>query len=443
MTGRIAALREEWSPGAITGGAAFFPLAVLFGLNAVDELDRAAYSILLPEIRDHFGLDNEGILTLVAVSVFLIVLLEIPLAHAADRRSRVRIATAGAAAWAIFSVGTGMAVAVWMLVATRVGAGLGRSVVTPTHNSLLADYYPPDRRVKVFGFHRLANSLGQISGPLLAGGIAVLLGWRWPFFLLAIPTIVMIGFARRLVEPVRGRFERQAGGAADDALDIEETPASFIESIRILGRVRTMRRFWCALPFLGVALSGVPAILALVYEDVYNVNELGRGVIAAAVEPAQIVGVIVAMPYATRLVHRDPRLLLRFTAVIGVINGLTLVALAFAPNLGTAIACNIIVAATVGSIAPAVFAILSLIVPPRVRSMGFTIISVFAAPGVLLVLPTIGRLADDYGIREASLVLVPVTIAAGAILAWAGNTAGEDVSQIQVAAAEAVLDGED
>lgn len=439
MNQRLAALREEWRPAAITGGWPIFPLGVLFGLNAVDELDRAAYAILLPEIRDHFGLDNEGILTLVALSSFLILLLEIPLAQAADRKSRVRIATAGAAAWAIFSVGTGMAVAVWMLVATRVGAGLGRSVVTPTHNSLLADYYPPEQRVKVFGFHRLANSLGQIAGPLLAGIIAVLLGWRWPFFFLTIPTIVMVVLARRLVEPVRGRFERKAGGAADDVLDKEAEPLSFFKAVRLLGSVRTMRRFWCSLPFLGVALAGVPSLLAIIYEDLYGVNELGRGAIAAAVEPAQVVGVLIAMPYATRLVHRDPGLLLRFTAVIGVINGLTLVGLAFAPNLALAILCNIIVAATVGTIAPAVFAILSLIVPPQVRSIGFTIISLIAAPGVLIILPTIGRLADDYGIRPALLVLVPVTFVAGLMLAWAGGTAGEDVSAVQVAAAEAAL----
>ncbi len=443
MKAKIAALRDEWRPDAITGGAAFFPLGVLFGLNAVDELDRAAYAILLPEIRDYFGLDNEGILTLVAVSAFLIILLEIPLAHAADRRSRVRIATLGAAAWAIFSVGTGMAVAVWMLVATRVGAGLGRSVVTPTHNSLLADYYPPEHRVKVFGFHRLANSLGQITGPLLAGAIAVLLGWRWPFFLLAIPTIVMVGLARKLKEPIRGRYERQRGGADEEALDLEAQPVGFIAAIRLLGRIPTMRRFWCSLPFLGIALAGVPSLLALVYEDVYGVNELGRGAIAAAVEPAQVVGVLIAMPYATRLVHRDPGLLLRFTAIIGVVNGLTLVALAFAPNLALAIVCNIIVAATVGTIAPAVFAILSLLVPPNVRSIGFTVISLFAAPGVLLVLPLIGRLADEYGIREALLVLVPVTMVAGIILSWAGKTAGEDVTAVQVAAAEAALEDAD
>ena len=36
-----------------TAGYAIFPLVVLFGLNAVDELDRSAFGVLAPEIRDN------------------------------------------------------------------------------------------------------------------------------------------------------------------------------------------------------------------------------------------------------------------------------------------------------------------------------------------------------------------------------------------------------
>jgi branched-chain amino acid transport system ATP-binding protein len=59
IAGRIA---------AIGGGASIVPLLVLFGLNAVDELDRTAFSVLLPEIRDHFGL-NLGRVTALQAAV--------------------------------------------------------------------------------------------------------------------------------------------------------------------------------------------------------------------------------------------------------------------------------------------------------------------------------------------------------------------------------------
>ena len=40
----------------IVGDGPTYPLFILFGLNAVDELDRTAFAILTPEIRDEFGL---------------------------------------------------------------------------------------------------------------------------------------------------------------------------------------------------------------------------------------------------------------------------------------------------------------------------------------------------------------------------------------------------
>ena len=175
MLGGLRRWVDEWRPSAVTLGAPTFPLIVLFGLNAVDELDRAAFAVLLPDIRDHFDLSNAGALRLVALTTIAVLLIEIPLSFYCDRGNRVRIATIGATVWALFSFGTGGAIVVGslgMLIVMRIGAGIGRAVVTPTHSSLLSDYYEPAARVKVFSAHRQANSVGQILGPLLAGVIA-------------------------------------------------------------------------------------------------------------------------------------------------------------------------------------------------------------------------------------------------------------------------------
>ena len=135
---------DEWRPSAVTMGAPVFPLLVLFGLNAVDELDRAAFAVLLPNIRDHFGLSNKAALGLVSFTTIAVLLIEIPLSFYADRRNRVRIATVGAGIWGLFSIGTGFSASVPMLAGMRIGAGGGRAVVTPTHSGLLSDYYKPD-----------------------------------------------------------------------------------------------------------------------------------------------------------------------------------------------------------------------------------------------------------------------------------------------------------
>ena len=58
---------------------------MLFGLNAVDELDRTAFAVLLPEIRDEFGLDLQGVLTVVGLVTLAALALQVPIAVLADR----------------------------------------------------------------------------------------------------------------------------------------------------------------------------------------------------------------------------------------------------------------------------------------------------------------------------------------------------------------------
>ncbi len=429
--GRFRRLFEEWRPSAITLGAPTYPLIVLFGLNAVDELDRTAFAVLLPNIRDHFGLDNTAALGLVAVTTIAVLFIEIPLSFYSDRRSRVRIATTGAALWALFSFGTGLSLTVLMLVIMRIGAGSGRAVVTPTHSSLLSDYYEPAARVKVFSAHRQANSVGQILGPLAAGALAFYFGWRWPFILFAIPTMVFVVLSLRLREPIRGYHERRAAGADEAAASVEEDHETAWATMKTLGRVRTIRRIWMAVPFLGIALFGIPNLLSLVYEDVFGLNAAARGAVAAGIEPLQIAGVFFGIPLVARIATTRPQFLLRFVAVVGVVDGILIVALAYAPHVAVAIGVHAVLAASIGTLAPAFFALISLVAPPRVRSASFSTMSVFAIPGIGLFLPLIGFVSDSLGIQASMVVMVPVSLAAGFILASASGFVVEDMANAQ------------
>ena len=442
MIGWLRRLRDEWRPSAITLGAPAFPLFILFGLNAVDELDRAVFAVLLPDIRDHFGLSDSGALTLVALTTVAVVLIEVPLSFYCDRRNRVRIATIGAATWALFSVGTGLAVSVVMLVAMRIGAGGGRAVVTPTHSSLLSDWYPPEARVKVFSAHRQANSLGQILGPAAGGLLAVWLGWRSPFFVFAIPTLIFVLLALRLREPVRGALERRAAGGDDATAALEDSPERVWATMKVLARVRTLRRIWMSVPFLGILLFGVPNLLSLVYEEEFGLDAGQRGLISAGIEPLQIAGVFVAIPIVARISTKNPPFLLKFVAFVGVFDAAILGGLAFAPNLPVAVTLHAFVAATIGTLAPAFFAMLSLVSPPRCRSAAFSTISVFAIPGIAVFLPLIGVISDAMGIQASMLTLVPVALIAGFILSSASRFLVDDIMSVQgealarVAAAE-------
>ncbi|MGQ0805631.1 MAG: MFS transporter [Actinomycetota bacterium] len=423
----------RWMDG-ITGGAAFFPLFVLFGLNAVDELDRYAFGLLLPEIRDHFGLSNQGILTVVALSFIAALVLALPIGFYSDRLKRTRIAVIGAIGWGVFSVMTGLAVTVVMLSLARVGSGLGRAVNEPVHNSLIADYYDIPVRPKVYSVHRAANSVGQFLGPFLGGLLAYFMGWRAPFIIFGIPTAIFVLLALRLREPVRGGFEREAMGASAEAIATEEQPPSWAESWRIVWQVRTLRRLFFSLPFLAVAIVGLLTLGSLFYEEVFGLNEVQRGLIAGAVEPAQIVGFMIGIPIATRLLARDPGLVLKFLAVVATFVAVVWVGFSQAPNLPFAIATNVVMSAAIGLLAPGIYTALSLTIPPKVRSFGFAVAAIWIIPG-LLVLPIIGGLSDSWGIRSALLVIAPVFVVGGLILASAGSLVKGDMQRVWTAAA--------
>ena len=181
----------------LVAGGPVFPLMILFGLNAVDELDRAAFGVLLPEIRKAFGLNLQGLLTLAAITGVVALLLQIPIGLVVDRSRRTSVALVGAAIWGLASMATGLAPNIIALGIFRTSSGLGKAVVDPTHNSLISDYYPPEVRVRAYSFHRAANAVGSFLGPLLAGVIAFATSWRVPFIVFAIPTLVLVVLDRK------------------------------------------------------------------------------------------------------------------------------------------------------------------------------------------------------------------------------------------------------
>jgi ABC-type branched-subunit amino acid transport system ATPase component/sugar phosphate permease len=431
MTTRV---RQWLSPSRATGGAATFPLLILFGLNMVDELDRSAFGILLPEIRDHFGLDNQGILGIIGLIGVIALAGQVLIGYYADRLSRVKIAILGASVWALFTLLTGLATTVAMLVVVRSLTGFGKAVNDPTHNSLLADYYEPGVRTNVYGFHRAANSAGQFIGPLVGGALGYYFGWRTPFFVFAVPTVVLVILAlRHLKEPPRGRFEREAMGASEEVAGTEEVPPSMGEAWRICYQVKTLRRIWYSLPFFAVSLIGIGTLLALYYEDVFNLNEVQRGIVAAITEPFQLAGLLVGIPLATRMARRDPSLILKFVAVADTVVAVMFVGLAFAPNIYVAVAFNIVASMIGAVLGPGITAALSLAIPPRARAIGFSIGALYILPG-LAVLGIVGGVADDSGVRAAVLMMVPIFLIGAFIIASAGSFVAADIHKVRTSA---------
>ncbi|MCE9620783.1 MAG: MFS transporter [Actinomycetia bacterium] len=425
----------------VCGGESAFPLVVLFGLNAVDELDRTAFAILLPNIRDEFNLNNTKVLSLVALASVAALALQVPIAQYADRTKRVPLAIAGALVWALFSGMTGLATGVVLLTIARSGSSIGKAVIDPTHNSLLADYYPIETRSKVFSTHRAANAIGAFVGPLVAGLLAYSFDWRVPFIVFVFPTVIFAVMALRLREPVRGKWERAAMGASDDVANTEEVVPSFAESWRTVQKIPTLQRLWWSLPFLATALIGFVVLASLLYEEKFNLDERGRGIASAIAEPFQLVGLVVGTRYITKRFMSDMAALVRFVARIAMLTSIVAIGFAVAPNIVVAVIFNCVISATLAIVGPGILVALSLAIPARARATGFSVASLWVIPG-LLVLPLIGWISSHIGIRWGMLTLVPLFIIGSLILGSAQNTINGDIAQVwksSAARSEALL----
>jgi branched-chain amino acid transport system ATP-binding protein len=439
--GRLSSIRQ------LGGGVSLFPLGVLAAIQLLDQATQSAFNVLTPNIRDAFHLTNAGVLLIVAIAGAAGLACTLPVAVLADRMNRVRIALIGALIGAAFSIGVGLANSVVLVTVMLVGVYMGQAVIFPTHNSLLADYYPVPARPRVYSAHRAGYSIGVIAGVLIGAGLATLFSWRAPFLIFAVPIIIVVIIGTRLHEPPRGRHEQlelseqmvasELGqpaplGDAPAAAVFDapaEPPPSLGEAWRTVWKVSALRRIFIALPFLAASIAGFASLASLQYQQTFHLDVLQRAYLTAPVEVFDLLGLAVGATIATRLAKRDVGLVFRMLAVASLVAAGFAVLFALAPNVPVAFIGNAGIVACLAVVGPGVLSSLSLAIPARVRSVGFSIGALFVLPG-LLVLPVVGGIGDAIGFRYGLLMLVPVFAIGGLIVASAGSLIEGDVRDV-------------
>jgi MFS family permease len=108
-----------------------------------------------------------------------------PLANDPSRRGRT--ASGGYLGTALATGAIGAAVTVWQAGVLRAIAWLSRGLRSPARDALLASLSPESARGRAFGLERAGDNLGAVAGPLLAAGLVAWLGVRPALYLAAIP----------------------------------------------------------------------------------------------------------------------------------------------------------------------------------------------------------------------------------------------------------------
>ena len=170
---------------------------VLFLISSSGAIDRAIVAILLEPIKQEFHVSDTalGLMTGVAFGI-LYALLGVPLGRYADRGDRRLLITVCVGLYSIFTTASGWARSFLQLFLFRIGVGIGEAGGTgPPVMSLIADYFPPERRAKAIGLVTMSTIVGAVVGLIVGGYVAQYYGWRTTLIASGLPGVVLVGVA--------------------------------------------------------------------------------------------------------------------------------------------------------------------------------------------------------------------------------------------------------
>lgn len=178
-------------------------LTLVYALNFID---RILITVVGRPIIEEFNLSNFqfGLLTGFAFAVFY-TFLGIPIAHWSERTSRVKIIGFSIILWSAATALCGLTAGFMSLLFARIIVGVGEAGSTPPSNSLICDYYKPNKRPGALGIYAMGSLLGGFLAYLFGGLFIQSFSWRETFIYLGLPGI-LIGLVVLLAikEPPRG-----------------------------------------------------------------------------------------------------------------------------------------------------------------------------------------------------------------------------------------------
>ena len=187
---------------------AWYALALLTVVYILNFLDRSLIYILFTPIKKEMAFSDLQLALLGTTSfVIFYTALGIPFGRLADRVVRKNMIAGGLAVWSLFSGLTGFANSFWTLFFCRVMVGVGEATLGPAALSLLSDYFPPHRRATVQAIYSSGIAVGAGIAFFLGGWIGQHFGWRWAFYLLGFPGLMVAALVFLLKEEPRGRTE--------------------------------------------------------------------------------------------------------------------------------------------------------------------------------------------------------------------------------------------
>lgn len=182
-------------------------VAIFFTFMLLHQSDKLLIGPLTTPIMETFGID-EARMGAVFTGALVVGAIFYPLwGYLYDRFARARLLALASLIWGSTTWLSALAPTYRAFLATRATTGIDDSSY-PGLYSLVADYFAPGMRGKVYGLLQVAMPLGYLLGMIMALTLRDIVGWRGVFYLTGSLGIVLAAVIFFLVrEPARGSSE--------------------------------------------------------------------------------------------------------------------------------------------------------------------------------------------------------------------------------------------
>ena len=361
-----------------------YVLGALLIVYTFNFIDRVVIGIIGEPIKIEFGLTDFQ-LGLLGGPMFAVLytLLGIPIARLAEHSNRMTILAICLAIWSAMTAACGLAVNYIQLCMARIGVSIGEAGCTPPANSVIADYFPADRRATALSIYALGIPIGSMIAAVGGAWIADNVGWREAFIWLGVPGVLLAVIVKLTVkEPPR-------------SVSHADTP-SFFAAFAALSKRPT---FWHIA--FGSALAsfvgyGVGQFLAnfMVRSHGFSLTEAGL-LIGVVLGVCAAIGTFSSGFLADRISRRHPNAL-SWLPALGFVIATPLYLLAFVlPNIWLAMPALMVAAVTHYFYLGPMYAVTQGVVAPRMRATAVAVLLfIVNLIGYGMGPPVIGALSD-------------------------------------------------
>src|ERR1041384_5570516 len=256
----------ESSPSAPSNQVAvprysYYALSVLTLVNFLNYIDRQVLPAVAPSMRAELGLSQAEIGFMEDALLISFTVLALLFGRLGDRYSRTKLMAIAAVVWSIATAVTAITDhAPWLppgvsfripvlhlsvvlsgvalaLCAIRALVGIGESSYSTITPTLIADYFPPQRRATALGIFQAAIPMGFALGYVAGGVLAHFFGWRAAFMIVGLPGLITAVIVWLLKEPERGKTETAESRSAVDSPGASASGASNDPWLRTCWRI--------------------------------------------------------------------------------------------------------------------------------------------------------------------------------------------------------------